>query len=815
MRPLLSAPNLFRSFHTRKLATSVSANPRLRSLTPSASERAAGRFGPANLLLALEALYHDGVVAISDIVNENHLDALNARMIPDAYTLRDMKESPYNYNRGNVQQDPPPEPSLFFHDIFLNPFVLQISNAALGNRPKMTFCSGNTALNSTERQPVHTDADFAQPSTRAKCSRLIVIHRRHTVDSSIFRTVFFSTMHKLPTIDTSRVSTKPRVLVLCFDGTTNIYDDTNTNVVKFFQLLKRDNREEQMVYYQPGIGTYVPPGILLPITLKLAKIADQGMALYLDKHVMGGYEFLMKHYNDGDKICLFGFSRGAYTARALAGMLYKVGLLPPDNIEQIPFAYQMYKRTEPSGFDESIGFKSAFCREVEIEFMGVWDTVSSVGFVIPRHLPFAKTNPIVKRFRHAVSLDERRAKFRQQSWHVHSSSCRCSTPRMEQETIKTPNQRFLSPTATHADSPIAFRPGPKLPKSNLKEVIGLTVTEETTPADCETPVGPVDPDRLQSPISPYERVCGASPTNTRGPNLEKARDKFSHSQEQIRVEEAPRPSNVLSADRDRVGTHSVKSDTSLASPATSKGDGVSLGVNNAGTRRLNRIMNWIKLHRAPRKHSTDSSGVADYETNMIKQGPSGKRRIQWETDVLEVWFAGCHSDVGGGAVEDNVEYQLSKISLRWMIRQVMLAQCGIKFDADALKAMHILPATIKSGMKASSPYYSSPSNASHIDAAQKQEMGDSLADAHDNVLRPQWWLLELLPQFRTYWDDKGVKHVKLKKPNLFDGRHLHASDGKVKIHRTVQYRMNNSMRVKNGYEMYKAHIAEEDIEWVD
>ncbi|CCO29527.1 hypothetical protein BN14_12370 [Rhizoctonia solani AG-1 IB] len=86
-------------------------------------------------------------------------------------------------------------------------------------------------------------------------------------------------MHKLPTIDTSRVSTKPRVLVLCFDGTTNIYDDTNTNVVKFFQLLKRDNREEQMVYYQPGIGTYVPPGILLPITLKLAKIADQGMAL--------------------------------------------------------------------------------------------------------------------------------------------------------------------------------------------------------------------------------------------------------------------------------------------------------------------------------------------------------------------------------------------------------------------------------------------------------------------------------------------------------------------------------------------------------
>jgi hypothetical protein len=87
MRALLSAPNLFRSFHTRKLATSVSANPRLRSLTPSASERAAGRFGPANLLLALEALHHDGVVAISDIVNENHLDAVSFIWADHRYTL--------------------------------------------------------------------------------------------------------------------------------------------------------------------------------------------------------------------------------------------------------------------------------------------------------------------------------------------------------------------------------------------------------------------------------------------------------------------------------------------------------------------------------------------------------------------------------------------------------------------------------------------------------------------------------------------------------------------------------------------------------
>ncbi|CAE6405536.1 unnamed protein product [Rhizoctonia solani] len=164
MRVLLSAPKIRRALHTRTLAIPVNPAPKLRSLTPSASERAAGRFGPANLLLALEALHQDGIVAIKDVIKESHIDALNARMIPDAYALRDRKESPYNYNRGNVQQDPPPEPSLFFRDVFLNPFAIQVSNAVLGNRPKMTFCSGNTALKSTERQPVHTDADFAQPS---------------------------------------------------------------------------------------------------------------------------------------------------------------------------------------------------------------------------------------------------------------------------------------------------------------------------------------------------------------------------------------------------------------------------------------------------------------------------------------------------------------------------------------------------------------------------------------------------------------------------------------------------------------------------
>jgi len=57
--------------------------------------------------------------------------------------------------------------------------------------------------------------------------------------------------------------------------------------------------------------------------------------------------------------------------------------------------------------------------------------------------------------------------------------------------------------------------------------------------------------------------------------------------------------------------------------------------------------------------------------------------------VLEVWFAGCHSDVGGGSVEDTVRYSLGDISLRWMIKQVRLSGCGIEFDSEALRRADI------------------------------------------------------------------------------------------------------------------------------
>ena len=74
----------------------------------------------------------------------------------------------------------------------------------------------------------------------------------------------------------------------------------------------------------------------------------------------------------GDKICLFGFSRGAYTARSLAGMIHKVGLLPACNHQQVPFAYNMFTRCDDIGWKQSVAFKKAFSINVDIEFVGVW-----------------------------------------------------------------------------------------------------------------------------------------------------------------------------------------------------------------------------------------------------------------------------------------------------------------------------------------------------------------------------------------------------------------------------------------------------------
>ncbi|KZT51457.1 hypothetical protein CALCODRAFT_521364 [Calocera cornea HHB12733] len=213
-----------------------------------------------------------------------------------------------------------------------------------------------------------------------------------------------------------------RKLILCFDGTGDLFGSANTNVVKLVSFLKKDDYRNQMVYYQTGVGT----AIRTTVFQGLLKAAAYGIGWDIEYQIMGGYTFLMQNWVPGDRIYLFGFSRGAYTARALAGMLHKVGLLPRGNDEQVPFAYKMYMRTDKQGWEESNRFKKSFSNNVSIDFVGVWDTVESVGVVKNVSFPFTASGNHIRVFRHAISLDERRVKFKANHYHASLNLARLS-----------------------------------------------------------------------------------------------------------------------------------------------------------------------------------------------------------------------------------------------------------------------------------------------------------------------------------------------------------------------------------------------------
>ena len=206
-----------------------------------------------------------------------------------------------------------------------------------------------------------------------------------------------------------------RNIVLCLDGTSNKYASANTNVVKLYAMLDRA-RIDQLSYYQPGIGTFAPPGVWGHIKQWFVTRLDLAIAWLLSDHVADAYRFLMRYYREGDSIFIFGFSRGAYTARVLAGMLHKVGLLTQGNEELIPFAWDIFKRHDQALAE---GFQKTFSRPVRVHFLGLWDTVSSVGwFWAPQHFQYTENNPSVDIVRHAVALDERRAYFVQNLWGI-------------------------------------------------------------------------------------------------------------------------------------------------------------------------------------------------------------------------------------------------------------------------------------------------------------------------------------------------------------------------------------------------------------
>ncbi|EHK20719.1 uncharacterized protein TRIVIDRAFT_192636 [Trichoderma virens Gv29-8] len=250
----------------------------------------------------------------------------------------------------------------------------------------------------------------------------------------------------------------PRKLILCFDGTGNKFhgDESDSNILKIFRMLDR-TADDQYHYYQPGIGTYIVSDSLSHTSVKARikswyqKAKDSAIGSSFDQHVVGGYRFLMRFYNQGDEIYMFGFSRGSYIARFLAEMLDYIGLLSHGNEEMVSFAWKAFANWQSrrgGDKDEKLaeeeeqkkhemyhfmkGFRETFSRPVgRIRFLGLFDTVNSVprfetAWMQRSKFPYTARSS-ARVIRHAVSIDERRAKFRQDLMYQQANKRRHNT----------------------------------------------------------------------------------------------------------------------------------------------------------------------------------------------------------------------------------------------------------------------------------------------------------------------------------------------------------------------------------------------------
>ncbi|MEO8590248.1 MAG: DUF2235 domain-containing protein [Flavobacteriales bacterium] len=205
-----------------------------------------------------------------------------------------------------------------------------------------------------------------------------------------------------------------RNLVICCDGTNNSYGDENTNVVKLFAMLERSGH--QLVYYDPGVGTFGVPGTWSRWKRRWTELLGLAFGLGFEDNLFEAYRYLMDNYEAGDRIHLFGFSRGAFTVRALAALVHFCGLLHKGSENLVPYAFRVLERKD---FAHAQGFKELYSRDVRIHFIGVWDTVKSLRNASPfkdDSYPYTSDNPSVDMVRHAISLDERRCFYRQNAW---------------------------------------------------------------------------------------------------------------------------------------------------------------------------------------------------------------------------------------------------------------------------------------------------------------------------------------------------------------------------------------------------------------
>jgi uncharacterized protein (DUF2235 family) len=210
-------------------------------------------------------------------------------------------------------------------------------------------------------------------------------------------------------------------LVVCFDGTWKNADSgaAETNVQRIARAVRArgDGHTSQLTLYLRGVGS---TGIALQRLL--GGITGEGV----DDNIRSAYMFLAQNYVPADEIYVFGFSRGAFTARSLCGFIGCTGLLKRRHLDRLPQAWDYYRRTEPRSARHFCDISGADCHfDVGIHFLGVWDTVGALG--VPVGILGELTAPsyqfhdtelgaAVRRAYHALAIDEHRDEFVPTFW---------------------------------------------------------------------------------------------------------------------------------------------------------------------------------------------------------------------------------------------------------------------------------------------------------------------------------------------------------------------------------------------------------------
>ena len=256
----------------------------------------------------------------------------------------------------------------------------------------------------------------------------------------------------------------PKNIVICSDGTGNSGGKRRgTNVWRIFNAVDR-NREDcqQITYYDDGVGTH---------NIRLLRLLGGAFGRGLSRNIREAYEFLSLNYEKGDKVFLFGFSRGAFTVRSLAGMICRCGLLESDAVvraprrtrrQEVKRVLRKYRSDPPTACGAShdqigkdLGIDNLARRSVEIHFVGVWDTVDAVGVpfdclkkwvnpvwrcLFKRQLwafHDLKPHPGIRHAYQALALDDERRTFHPLVWKVANSEPRDSVTPMNSKESDT------------------------------------------------------------------------------------------------------------------------------------------------------------------------------------------------------------------------------------------------------------------------------------------------------------------------------------------------------------------------------------------